>query len=85
MPESYALIEMELYQSQTMPQTPSMRPTWLHAAVDGQDGEVTVACSYQVVTERDVPRRDLPFSDLTSRTQQTPKCPACSAAIEATA
>lgn len=85
MPESFALIEMELYQSQTMPPTLSRRPTWLHAAVNGEDGEVTVACSYRVVTEQDVPLRDLPFSDLTSRTQQAPKCPACTAAIEATA
>jgi hypothetical protein len=84
MPESYALIEMELHQSQTMPPTQSGRATWLHAAVDSDGGEVIVACLYPVVTGRDVSRRDLPFSDFTARTQQTPKCPACSAAIEAT-
>ncbi len=85
MPESYTLIEMKLNQSQTMPQTMSARATWLHAAIDGEDGEVTVACLYPVVSDRDVPKRDLLFSDLASRIQRVPKCPACAAAIEATA
>jgi hypothetical protein len=54
---------------------------WLHAAVDGVDGEITAACSYPVVSERDVPRRDLPFSaDWTTKKLGAPKCPACAVA-----
>jgi len=86
MPEYYTLVEMERYQAQTMPPVTSKRPVLLHAAVDGEDGEVTAACSYQVVPERDVPKRGLPFSaGWKSVVQRAPECPVCAAAIEAAA
>jgi hypothetical protein len=89
MPESYTLIEMELYQMPTMPPVPGKRAAWLHAAIDGEDGEVTVACSYPVISDRDVPRPDLPFSadsaDFRRRMYGAPRCPECVVAIEATA
>jgi hypothetical protein len=86
MPEYYTLIEMELYQAQTMPLTTSSRPVLLHAAADGEGGEVTAACSYRVVPERDVPKRGLPFSARWKTVAQgAPECPACAAAIEAAA
>ena len=86
MPEYYTLVEMELYEGQTMPPTTSSRPVRLHAAVDGEDGAVTAACSYPVVPERDVPKRGLPFSaGWKTVAQRAPECPACAAAIEAAA
>lgn len=86
MPEYYTLVEMELYQGQTMPSVTSKRPVWLHAAVDGEDGLVTAACSYLVISERDVPKRGLPFSaGWKTVVQGAPECPACAAAIEAAA
>ena len=86
MPEYYSLVEMELYQGQTMPPATSSRPVRLHAAVDGEDGAVTAACSYPVVSERDVPKRGLPFSaGWKTVVQRAPECPACAAAIEAVA
>jgi hypothetical protein len=84
MPEPYAVMEYKLNQSQTMPPSPGRQLMWLHAGVEGEGREVTVACSYLVVPGRDVPRRDLPFSDFEARRQQVSKCPACAAAIEAT-
>jgi hypothetical protein len=86
MPEPYTVVEMERRELQTMPPMPSNQPVWLHAAVDGVDGEITAACSYPVVSERDVPRRDLPFSaDWTTKKLGAPKCPACAVATEAAA
>ncbi|HUY50690.1 MAG TPA: hypothetical protein VMV92_34120 [Streptosporangiaceae bacterium] len=86
MPEFYTLVEMESYQQQTMPPMTSKRPLRLHAAVDGEDGEITAACSYPVVSERDVPKRDLPFSaGWKTVVQRAPECPECAAAIEAAA
>lgn len=86
MPEYYTLVEMELYQGQTMPPTMSKRSVRLHAAVDSEDGKVTAACLYPVVPERDVPKRGMPFSARWKAVAQgTPECPACAAAIEAAA
>ena len=86
MPEFYTLVEMEPYQQQTMPPVTSMRPVWLHAAVDGEGGEITTACSYPVVSERDVPKRDLAFSaGWKTVVQKAPECPPCAVAIEAAA
>jgi len=86
MPESYTLVEMEPYEQRTMPPMPGVRPVWLHAAVDVEEGQITAACSYPVVLERDVPKRELPFSaGWATKTQGAPKCPACAAAIEAAA
>jgi hypothetical protein len=58
MPEPYTLIEYKLIQSQTMQPSPGRQSTWLHAAIDSDDGGITVACSYKV-SELDVPKRDL--------------------------
>ena len=86
MPEYYTLVEMELYQGQTMPPTMSKRSVRLHAAVDSANGEVTAACSYPVVPERDVPKRGMPFSaGWKTVAQRALECPACAAAIEAAA
>ena len=86
MTESYTLIEMEPDRTQTMPPMPSRRSAWLHAAVDSEDGGVIVACSYPVVSERDVPKREVPSSaDWMSRVQGVPRCLTCVAAIEAIA
>lgn len=83
MPEYYTLVEMEQYQKPTMPPVMDRRPVWLHAAYDDADGEINTACSYMVVAERDVPKRDLPFSaGWKTVVQKAPECPACAAAIE---
>jgi hypothetical protein len=86
MPEYYTLVEMEQYQMRTMPPVTGRRPTRLHAAVDGQDGGITTACSYPVVVERDVPKRDLPFSaGWKTVVQKAPECSACARVIAAAA
>jgi hypothetical protein len=86
MPEPYTVLEMmTLHSSPTMPQPSQVpQPVWLHAASDDENGEATVACTYLVVSDKDLLKRDLAFSNNWTPKMYAPKCPACIAQIEAT-